>query len=288
MTYTLRTENCTAVCSTKGGELISFVCEGKEYVWNGDSKYWSGQAPHLFPAVCASLNGQVEYDGTVYPMRKHGIVRGEDFKVVELAPDFIVFEHKWNEETLKSYPYRYTLRVAHRIGETGFTTTYTVSGEDDMIFCIGGHPAFNCPLQGGGKFEDYQLRFHNAKGATMSITKDGYIDPSMPKLKRIAENVLPLKYTDFDRDAMILENLPSKKVDLVSTQNGHGLRFRFDGFDALGIWTPIGKSAPFLCLEPWCGLPASVDESGKAEDKKYAKHLKAGEEFSVSYSMAVI
>lgn len=288
MTFTLRTDNSTAVCTERGGELISFICGGVEYVWTGDAKYWPGQAPHLFPAVCTSLNNSVTYDGTPYPMKKHGIVRGEAFRVVELSPDGVVFENRWNDETLKSYPYRYTFRVSHRISDTGFVTEYTVYGEDDMIFCIGGHPGFVCPLPDGGSFEDYRIRFNNAKGAVMSLTENGYMDPSIPKLRRIKDNVLPLKYSDFDRDAMIIENLPVKKLDLVSAVSGHGIRFAFDGFNALGIWTPIGKDAPFICLEPWNGLPASVTESGRAEDKKYAVTLKAGEKYSVSYSMTVI
>ena len=288
MTYTLRSDSCTAVCSDLGGELISFVSDGVEYVWNGDAKYWSGQAPHLFPAVCASLNGHVTYDGKEYPMQKHGIVRGAKFRVVELSPDAITFENKWTEETLKSFPYKYTFRVTHRVSDVGFTTEYTVYGEDDMTFCLGGHPAFNCPLPGGGSFEDYQIRFHNAKKATMSRTENGYMDPALPKLDRIHDNVLPLKYSDFDNDAMIVEKLPVKKLDLVSTVNGHGIRFTFNGFNAIGIWTPIGKKAPFVCLEPWNGLPASVTESGDARDKKYAIDLKAGEKYSVCYAMSII
>ena len=157
-----------------------------------------------------------------------------------------------------------------------------------MIFCIGGHPGCICPLPDGGSFEDYRIRFNNAKGAVMSLTENGYMDPAIPKLHRIKDNVLPLKYSDFDRDAMIIENLPVKKLDLVSAVSGHGIRFVFDGFNALGIWTPIGKNAPFICLEPWNGLPASVTESGKAEDKKYAVTLKAGEKYSVYSSMTVI
>lgn len=288
MTFTLKTENCTAECTSRGGQLISFVKNGTEYVWNGDAKYWADHAPHLFPAVCSSLNGQVTYNGVTYPMMKHGIVRNADFRVIELAPDFLVFENKWNEETLKSYPFKYTYRVAHRISEDGFSTTYTVFGEDDMVFNLGGHPGFMCPMDSDSVFEDYELRFKNASGAAMSVTKDGYMDPSVPKLHRIKDNVLPLKYSDFDQDAMIIEGLPSKRVNLVSKKDGHGISFRFDGFDALGIWTPIAKNAPFVCLEPWCGLPASVEENGDALDKKYCKTLKAGEVFSVGYSVKVI
>ncbi len=288
MTFTLKSGECIAVATENGGELISFVCDGCEYVWSGDEKYWSGQAPHLFPVICNPLNGKVTYNGTEYQMKKHGIVRLAPFRVVELAPDYVTLENKWTDETLKSFPFHYNFRVTHRISDFGFTTEYTVSTEDDMIFNLGGHPAFVCPLPDGGEFEDYSLCFHNAKGAEMSIMENGYLNPDKPKLNRITDNELPLKYSDFDEDAMIIEKLRVKKVDLISRKNGHGIRFAFDGFDALGIWTPIKKNAPFICLEPWCGLPASVDESGDALDKKYAISLKAGESFKVAYTVSVI
>ena len=288
MIYTLKNDTCRAACTEHGGELISFVCDGTEYVWNGDSKYWPGQAPHLFPVVCSPKDGHVIYDGVSYPMKKHGFVRGAEFEAVELSPEHVVLENRWSEETLRSFPYHYTLRVTHRIAECSFSTSYRITAEEDTVFCIGGHPGFMCPLPGGGTFEDYELHFRNASGAIMSLTENGYMDPILPKLERIHNGVLPLKYSDFDRDAMIVENLPVKRVELISRLNGHGIRFSFDGFDALGIWTPTGKSAPFVCLEPWCGLPASVDESGNAADKKYAISLKSGEEFNVSYSATVI
>ena len=91
-----------------------------------------------------------------------------------------------------------------------------------------------------------------------------------------------------NRGNLLSHNIVVREV-LHCEQRGCPLaKVAIEGFDALGIWTPVGISAPFLCLEPWCGLPASVDESGKAEDKKYAKTVKAGEVFEVGYSMAVI
>lgn len=288
MIFTLKNGLTTAECSTRGGELISFKFDGIEYVWQGDSSYWSGQAPLLFPVVCAPLDGRVTYDGVSYPMMKHGFVRGTEFRAVELAPDRVVFERGDSEETHAMFPYRFRLRVTHTLHSDGFDTEYTVVAGDDMVFNIGGHPAFNCPIHGGEKFEDYEIRFKNCEGAVMSLTEGGYMDPALPKLDRIKNGILPLEYSDFDRDAMIIENLPEKKIALMNKDSGHGIGFFFEGFNALGIWTPIGKNAPFVCLEPWCGLPASVDESGRAEDKKYAVHLCRGEVFSVKYGARVI
>ena len=288
MIYTLKNDSCRAVCSERGGELTSFICNNTEYIWNGDKKFWAGQAPHLFPIVCSPKDGHVIYDGVSYPMNKHGFIRGTDFETIGLSPEHVIFQTRWSKETLLSFPYRYTLRVTHTITECAFSTSYTVTSEDDMVFCIGGHPGFMCPLPGGGDFEDYELRFSNAKDAVISFTENGYMDSSLPKLDLISDNILPLRYSDFDRDAVIVENIPTKRVDLVSRINGHGIKFIFEGFDALGIWTPTGKNAPFICLEPWCGLPASVDESGNAYDKKYAIILPAGENFTVQYSAEVI
>lgn len=290
MIYTVTGDGYTAVCSDRGGELISLTSENNiEYIWNGDAKYWSGQSPHLFPVVCSPLNGRVTYDGREYLMPKHGFVRGAQFRAVELAPDFVTFENSWSNETLNHFPYKYKLRITHRMIPYGFTTEYSVSGDDGMTFCLGGHPGFMCPHPGGGTFEDYQIRFHNADGAVISLTKNGYMDPSVPKVtSRLENGVLSMKYHYFDNDAMIIENLPVKKLDLVSSADGHGIRFSFEGFEALGIWTPEKKCAPFVCLEPWRGLPADVNESGDAKDKKYAVTLNTGDVFKASYTVRII
>jgi len=90
------------------------------------------------------------------------------------------------------------------------------------------------------------------------------------------------------RDAMIIENLPKKKVRLVSRLTGKGLNFSFDGFDALGLWTPDHKQSPFICLEPWNGLPADVAETTDAKSKKYARTIAPDEEYTVGYEVTVI
>ncbi|MDD4808354.1 MAG: aldose 1-epimerase family protein, partial [Oscillospiraceae bacterium] len=69
---------------------------------------------------------------------------------------------------------------------------------------------------------------------------------------------------------------------------GKGLEFDFHNFDALGVWSAPNKNAPYVCLDPWCGLPAYHDETGNFEDKPYVKILEPGTSFKVGYSMTVI
>jgi galactose mutarotase-like enzyme len=39
----------------------------------------------------------------------------------------------------------------------------------------------------------------------------------------------------------------------------------FKGFPYLGIWTK--PNAPFLCIEPWCGLADNVNHNGNIYEK---------------------
>ena len=55
-----------------GAELVSLVRKGREYMWNGDAKFWNRRAPILFPAVGKPYNNEIRIDGKVYPMKQHG------------------------------------------------------------------------------------------------------------------------------------------------------------------------------------------------------------------------
>ena len=105
---------------------------------------------------------------------------------------------------------------------------------------------------------------------------------------RIKGMKFDLKHPDYDVDVLIAPTLKSRKVKLVHKVTGKGVEMDFNGFSALGVWTPPKKQAPFVCLEPWNGLPANIGETGNFEDKPYAITLPAGAEYAVSYTVKVI
>ena len=282
-----------AKCVTAGGELVSFVKDGKEYVWYGHAEHWSGQAPCLFPVVCRPKDDCVIIDGNTYPMAKHGFARKVEYTPVEVTPSSVTLRLTESDATKASYPYDFNLDITHSVTEDGFTTEYKVTNKSDkeMTFCIGGHPGFNCPLNEGEKFEDYSLVFDNAEGAVAhncDLDAGGYMSPDMPELDYIKDGRFDLRYDCFDYDAVVVENLPVKKVNLVNRNTGHGVRFEFDSFDAIGFWTPIKMSSPFICLEPWNGLPGGTNETSDFTSKKYVKTLAPGESFVTSYTATVI
>jgi hypothetical protein len=179
------------------------------------------------------------------------------------------------------------------VTEDGFTTEYKVTNKSDkeMPFCIGGHPGFNCPIFEGEKFEDYSLVFDNAEGAVAhncDLDAGGYMSPDMPELDYIKDGKMDLIYDRFDFDAVVVENLPVKKVNLVNRNTGHGVRFEFDSYDAIGFWTPIKMGSPFICLEPWNGIPDTVGSSYDLTEKEGITSLSANRKYRNVHTISFI
>lgn len=288
MQKTLKIGNAIGTVDTYGGELISYIHNGKEILWYGDPEHWSGHAPILFPFVSALKNNTVNFFGKERTFSgKHGFARKSEFELYEITDTKAVFKLCQNISTLAFFPYNFDLLVTHEITEEGFTTEYKVVNTDtsNMVFCIGGHPGFFLD----GSLEDYKIKFEKPESSSLTYTDANSLsDPSyLCDFKFEGTEYLP-KYSDFDRDAFLAENLNSKKIKLVRKDNGHGVEFDFTGFPVLAVWTPPKKNSPFICLEPWHGMPAYVNETGNFEDKPYVITLEPEKSFTVGYSVKVI
>ncbi len=287
MELILKNGNASAVVRSLGGEMISFKKCGEEYIWTGDEKYWPGHAPALFPFVSALKDGKVEIDGKVCTMKpKHGFIRTNELKLIESSQSSATFELCDSDETLENYPYRFSFRITHEITEDGFSTTYTVTNTDerDIEFCLGAHPGF---LLTDG-IENYKLVFENHEKSKLYYTdENSMFSEDYVYSKELDGREWLLKYSDFDGDALFFKEVKGKKVSIVSLDNKKRVELDFNGFDVLVVWTPPKKNAPFLCLEPWNGMPAYVGETGKFSDKPYLRKLSPGEKYSVTYSVKV-
>lgn len=54
-----------------------------------------------------------------------------------------------------------------------------------------------------------------------------------------------------------------------------------------GVWSPAGKHAPFICIEPWCGRCDRAEFEGTLEEREYGECLKTGETFRQEYGITV-
>lgn len=157
---TLHNELLTVEVSDLGAELQSIKDdEGKEYLWQGDDRYWGRRSPILFPIVCGLWKGTYRTEGDTYQMGRHGFARDMNFRVLKKADD----------------------RVTYVLSDT--------------------EVSFNAPC--------------------------------------------------------------------------------------VGIWTPYGKNAPFLCIEPWYGVHDHYEYRGQFRDKYLMNHLQPGASFMSEYIIKI-
>ena len=58
--------------------------------------------------------------------------------------------------------------------------------------------------------------------------------------------------------------------------------------EVLGIWSMPKANADYICLEPWHGMPDTIETSGNFEDKPFATLLEPGKSWKGSYTVSMI
>lgn len=291
MNYILENENIKISASTFGGELNNLITkkDNVEFLWNGDEKYWKYHSPILFPIVGKVFNNKYRVENTEYELPQHGLARTREFKMIEKDDNHIVFELLWSEDTLKIYPYKFSLRLSYELLENGVKVGYKVKNLDDkeIYFSIGGHPAFMCPLLSEEKFEDYYFEFNQKENVgTMELDTDkGYLTGNTNEFFNNS-NIINLNLELFKYDALVFSNLKSNLITLKSNKNSKELTMDFTGFPYLALWTkPTG--APFICIEPWYGHTDYKDFNGELKDKEGIEKLPIDGEFNAEYKLFI-
>ncbi len=273
----------------EGAELTSIKQNDKEMLFQGaqvldnnGNAFWKRQAPILFPIVGQLKNSKTEIEGKTYEMSQHGFARDMKFEEISKTENKHHYMLKYNEETLKKYPYKFELHVIYEIIKDTLIVTYKVKNIDEksIYFGLGGHPAFDCNYSNG----EYEIAFEEQENEIEFLKlKDGLIDTE--KADNILEdNKIYLKENTFDNDAVIMKNIKSNKVVLQNHKtNKKILEFDFTGFPYLALWSK--KGAPFVCIEPWQNTADRIDSTQIYKDKENIIKLEKNKEFECKYSI---
>lgn len=286
---TLENDQLIVKINQHGAELVSaWNKEAKlEYIWYGDPMYWGRHAPNLFPIVGRLQGDQYHLAGQTYYMNQHGFARNMDFEIVDHDVDYVRFSLSDSEQTWRIYPFAFQFDVIFRLKGTELFVDYEVHNPDkqkSLFFSVGGHPAFNLPLD-GGKFSDYYLSVKPEKVYDRLRLVGPFSNPNMPTPFN-ADIPLRLRQEDYHDDAIILKLDRQKTTFLLARlANQHGMEMTVDNAQYLGIWTPAGKDAPFIAVEPWWGIADTVDATGNFKEKFGNNVLAAGDTFNGTYSM---
>ncbi len=241
-----------AQVSALGAELTRLAdAEGRDYLWNGDPQWWSGRSPLLFPIVGRAAGDKILIGGKDYTLPQHGFARRSRFAVIEAGPARCVMRLEDSAETRAAYPFAFRLDVAYELRDATLAIISTVSntGETEMPFAFGYHPAFRWPLPGAAGV--HEVTFEHPETAPIRypdaadglLTRETFPNP-------FASGRLTLTPQLFARGALVFEALASRRVTL-SAAGGPSITVGFPGMPHFGLWTKPG--APFVCLEPWQG-----------------------------------
>lgn len=279
--------------SDAGAELVSVWDKEREVerIWRGDAAVWGRHAPILFPFVGKVAGGRYSYRGQEYKMTSHGFARDREFELVDADENSVTHVLRWNEESLKIYPFKFALYVKHSFDEKNpcrIKIEWKVVNEESienngrtMLYGIGGHPAFtypkgvsaaDCSLKIEGSSLGKLLEYHLLDG-------DGCID--MSKKYELEDGRAVVEEHMFDKDALIVLGKQIEKIELCDNEGRAYVCMSCEGFPYFGIWSK--KVDEFICLEPWYGIADTAGHDGDIEKKPGMQRLDAGESRSYAY-----
>lgn len=288
--YTLTTPRCRATFAAHGAELTSLVTTDNdlEYMWPGDPAVWARHAPVLFPLVGRLPNDEYYYEGHDYKLPQHGFARDQEFAVTSQSETELVFRLTHDETTRAVFPFAFELTITYTLQEALLTVRWDVhnpAADQPLLFSIGAHPAVRCPLLPGEAFEDYYFAFDHPVTLERHLLKGGLLTGQTAPVLNDAQE-LPLRYDLFADDALVFKHYDFTRITLRSRKSSHFVRFQFDGFPYLGLWTK-GPGASFVCVEPWHGIASPAGEPGELSEKEGILTLEPGQVFSAAYTIEV-
>ena len=290
MLHTLQNSLLKITVADHGAELksVTELDDDTEYLFNSDPKWWKYSSPVLFPIVGKLVNNKYRAEGKEFELPGHGFARTSEFTCIHEQEDEITFQLVWSEETLKVYPYKFSLEIAYILRENIVEIMWTVKNVDDktMYFSIGAHPALKCPIVDGENFDDYYLKFNVAEDSSRIL-----LLPSGPlshdRVPTLSGKEFNLNYEIFKGDALVFDDLKSDEITLCSRKSSKSIKMIAKGFPFWGIWTPDKGGAPFICIEPWHGHADFADFTGDISEKDGIRKLPAGESFDAGYSFVI-
>lgn len=288
MIYILENDKLKVKISSLGAEIQSVrrLEDDTEYMWQGDTAYWGGRAPNLFPFCGRNVEGKYIYAGKEYEGPKHGFARHSEWSVLHQKAAALTLQLQDSEETRAIYPFRFSLELTYTLSGETLSIAYILHNLDDktMYFALGGHPAFNVPLRPEEQFEDYSLVFDwTCQPRLARFSSKGYFLDANTPYPLQDEQTIPLTHALFDKDIFLTD--VSREVTLCNPAGPRSVHLSFPDMPYVGFWHPDHTDAPFVCIEPWSSMPARDGFVNVLEEKEDMLTLNPAEVYRTAYTI---
>ena len=288
---TLKNDILTVEVSSFGAELQSIRKGETEYLWQGDPAYWGRRSPVLFPIVGSVWEKKYRVDGKEYELGQHGFARDMEFELVSNTDTEVRYRLVSSEQTKAKYPYDFVLEITYRLHGNKLDVVWEVCNPSDkeMYFQIGAHPAFNYPDYGVEESGRGSLTFDKSEGLKcIRLKEKGCVDAQTKWPLEMLQGRVKLEKDTFDvLDTIMMQDSQISQINMFKEDCTAWLSMTFDA-PVVGIWSPPGKNAPFICLEPWYGRCDIAGYEGEYKDKDWMNHLASGEKFETVYTIEIV
>lgn len=277
--------------SERGAEMQSLrkVSSNKEYIWNANPEYWSKHAPILFPIIGRPGAEGIVCEGKSYPIGKHGFIQQLEFSCTE-GDRILEFRADDNEETRKVFPYAFHIEIIYQLSRNKVIQRFRVQHtgkEGVMPFQIGSHPAFFLPkfkeedtVHGYLSFNDIEEIHSNG------IDSNGHYTDEVQILELDEKNMLPLKKDTFDCDTILETRGIINRTSLYDKDRKPVLTVKANT-KTMAYWSPSGKNAPFVCIEPWFGCCRKDNDPDTLAEQHFVNLLQPGEVFEAEVEIII-
>ena len=294
-TYSLENAQCRVRINSHGAELTSLQrrdLNDLEYIWQADPAQWGRHAPLLFPIVGRLPEDTYLYKGQMYKLPQHGFARDQEFTLLHEDATSLTLQLMASAASQAVFPFEFDLRVRYELRGTTLTVGWHVrnpaAAPHELLFSIGAHPAFRCPLLPGEQFEEYYFEFDHPVQLQRQLLQGGLRSGETQPVPLVAGNTeLPLTGALFADDALVVSHYDFTRLTLRTHQSPRAVRVAFAGFPYFGLWTKSAQ-AGFVCIEPWQGVASPVGAPGELTDKEGIMTLASSQEFAASYTIEVL
>lgn len=218
------------------GELVSYQVHGHEYIHQKGSPGWRSSDTEMFPIIGPTAEAgflvQTPRDAAIQD--QHGLLRELEYELVTSSDTDAIFRKKYIQRTLienSKYPeksnkkilywtYDFEFEKKFELTADGLKIYFTISGERDMPFMLGYHPAFNLVTKN-----------------PIVITNDKAI--TLGEVLEVGNRAFQIS-----------------NCDVIILKDRNELRIQTQGFENFMLWTPVSN---MICIEPITFYPYDVE-----------------------------
>ncbi len=225
------------IARIEAGELVSYQVDEHEFIHQKGSPGWQNSDTEMFPIIgpTADAGFRVHVPRGNALQDQHGLLRELNYDLIASDEVSAVFKKSYTAGTLienskfpeKStaklliWPFNFEFRKSYKLLSEGLEITFTISGERDMPFMLGYHPAF---------------KIHAA--APQIITDDRLV--SLEEVMAVGSRALEIP-----------------ECNNLTLKDEKELKITTEGFEHFMLWTEVPN---MLCIEPITFYPYAVSQ----------------------------